>query len=114
MQSQLFIRFYEIKKKKIKKNDIYDNNIPRIIRIVHTYKLFMSLARTGEIFSQRFEIFAASSRPLSINRYSSVEQRGEDAGICDYGESSNDATRSTRVRAIGFNKGRRTFDSIIR
>lgn len=25
----------------------------------------MSLARTGEIFSQRFEIFAASSRPLS-------------------------------------------------
>lgn len=74
----------------------------------------MSLARTGEIFSQRFEIFAASSRPLSINRYSSVEQRVEDAGICDYGESSNDATRSTRVRAIGFNKGRRIFDSIIR
>lgn len=33
----------------------------------------MSLARTGEIFSQRFEIFAASSRPLSINQYSSVE-----------------------------------------
>lgn len=29
----------------------------------------MSLARTGEIFSHRFEIFAASSRPLSINRY---------------------------------------------
>lgn len=53
----------------------------------------MSFARTGEIFSQRFEIFAASSRPLSINRYSSVEQRVEDAGICDYGESSNDDRR---------------------
>lgn len=43
----------------------------------------MSLARTCEIFSQRFEIFAASSRPLSINRYTSSALKMQESAIME-------------------------------
>lgn len=96
MQSQLFIRFYEIKKKIEKKRYLRQQySKDRIIRIVHTYKLFMSLARTCAIFS-----FHSDSK-FSPYRYDVQYPMNRVEEIYDYGEIA--AMKMTR-------HDRRVFD----